>query len=103
MTVPNQCPVCQARFRGVSICPRCGADLGRVMLLAAQAWRLRETARTAMAAGDFARGLELAAKAQETQGTRTGEALIKIGKWLQAEEPARNDLHQKLQGNFQPG
>jgi predicted amidophosphoribosyltransferase len=89
LTAPHQCPVCQARFRGVSICSRCGADLSQVMFLAAQAWRLRESARTAMAAGDFARGLELAAKAQEAQGTRAGEALLKIGKWLQAEEPAR--------------
>ncbi|HWF46278.1 MAG TPA: hypothetical protein VG168_04680 [Bryobacteraceae bacterium] len=64
--------------------------------MAAQAWRLRETARTAIATGDFGRGLELAAKAQQTQSTPAGEALHKIGKWLQAEEYARNNLHQKL-------
>jgi hypothetical protein len=72
------------------------------MFLAAQAWRLRETARTAIAARDFARGFELAAKAQETQSTRAGEALLKIGELLQSEEHARNNLHQKLYGNFQP-
>jgi hypothetical protein len=66
------------------------------MLLAAQAWRLRETARSAIAAGDFVRGLEWAAQAQETQETRSGEALLKIGKWLRAGDHALNHLHQKL-------
>jgi predicted amidophosphoribosyltransferase len=80
----NQCPVCQARFRGVSICSRCGADLGRLMLLSAEAWWLREAARTAIAAGDFGRGFELAAKAQEAQRTPAGEALRKIGEWLES-------------------
>jgi predicted amidophosphoribosyltransferase len=80
----NLCPVCQARFRGTSTCSRCGADLGRLMLLAAQAWRLRETARMAIAAGDFGRGFELAAKAQEALGTRAGEALCRISEWLEA-------------------
>ena len=41
----NRCPVCRARFRGVAVCSRCGADLARLMLLAAEAWRLREAAR----------------------------------------------------------
>src|SRR5450755_3041116 len=37
----NRCRVCQARFRGARICSRCGADLVRPMLLAAEAWCLR--------------------------------------------------------------
>ena len=82
MTLANQCPVCQARFRGVGTCSRCGADLRRLMRLAAEAWRLRESARTAIASGDFVRSLELAAKAQQVQATPQGEALLKIGEWL---------------------
>jgi hypothetical protein len=54
------------------------------MLLSAEAWWLREAARTAIAAGDFGRGFELAAKAQEVQSTPAGEALRKIGEWLES-------------------
>ena len=82
MNEANRCPVCQARFREASICPRCGADLGRLMHLSAEAWLLREAARQAMAAGDFGRGFELAARAQEAQGTNSGEALRRLCEWL---------------------
>jgi predicted amidophosphoribosyltransferase len=89
LSLANQCPVCQARFRGAAVCSRCGADLGRLMRLAAQAWWLREAARGAIAAGDFGRVLELAAKAQEVQGTPAGEALLRMGYWLEAEAHAQ--------------
>ncbi len=82
MNEGGKCPVCQARFRGVSICPRCGADLGRLMRLAAEAWRLREAARTALAAGEFGLCVDLATKAEEAQRTSAGEALRRIGEWL---------------------
>lgn len=82
MSPASQCPVCQARFRGARICSRCGADLGRLMFLSAEAWRLREAARMAMTAGNFGRGFELAAKAQEVQRTGAGETLRRIGQWL---------------------
>lgn len=91
MSLANQCPVCQARFRGAVVCSRCGADLGRLMRLAARAWWLREAARAAVATGDFERVLELAAKAQEAQGTPAGEALLRMGWWLEAEAHAPND------------
>jgi len=54
------------------------------MLLAAEAWRLREAARTALAAGEFGRGFELAAGAQDAQSTRAGESLRRLGEWLAA-------------------
>ena len=82
MNAGNRCPVCQARFRGAAICSRCGADLGRLMQLSAEAWRLREAARTALAAGEFGLCLERAMQAQEVQSTPTGEALRKISEWL---------------------
>ena len=82
MNGTNQCPVCSARFRGASICSRCGADLGRLMFLAAEAWRLRVAARMAIGAGEFGRGFELAAQAQDTQGTVAGGALRRLGAWL---------------------
>jgi hypothetical protein len=57
------------------------------MLLAARAWWLRQAARTAIGTGEFLRGFELAAKAQEVQNTLSGQALRRIGEWL-GEKPA---------------
>jgi hypothetical protein len=54
------------------------------MVLAVKAWRLREAARNAMAAGEFARSRELAGKAQATQSSEEGEALYRLGEWLAA-------------------
>lgn len=82
MTEANRCPVCQARFRGTAICSRCGADLARPMLIAAQAWQLREGARAAFIAGEFGRAFELAHKAQAAQATPAGEMLMRLGAWL---------------------
>ena len=78
----DRCPVCQARFRGARTCSRCGADLTPLMLLAAEAWLLREQAREVIAAGDFERGYELAARAQEAKHTPAGESLRAISEWL---------------------
>jgi hypothetical protein len=52
------------------------------MLLAAEAWRLRESAREAIAAGDFERASELAGGAQELQATPAGESLLRLSAWL---------------------
>ncbi len=35
------CPVCRSPFRGVRLCPRCGADLSRLMWLMIRAWQAR--------------------------------------------------------------
>jgi DNA-directed RNA polymerase subunit RPC12/RpoP len=80
--VENRCPVCQARFRGARICSRCGADLEPLMLLAVQAWQLRQAARQALDAGDVERALGLATEAQGIQDTGSGEALRLLGAWL---------------------
>jgi hypothetical protein len=82
--VENRCPVCQARFRGARICSRCGADLEPLMMLAVQAWQLRQAARQALEAGDVERALGLATQAQGIQDTGSGEALRLLGAWLQA-------------------
>ena len=80
--IENRCPVCQARFRGARICSRCGADLGPLMLLAVQAWQLRQAARLALDAGEVERALALASEAQGIQSTGSGEALRLLGAWL---------------------
>jgi hypothetical protein len=76
------CPVCRARFRGTSVCSRCGADLTVLMTLAAAAWRLRQAARQALAAGEFAHARDLAAQAQHICSTPAGKGLEGLGAWL---------------------
>jgi hypothetical protein len=80
--VENRCPVCQARFRGVRICSRCGADLEPLMRLSVKAWQLRQSARQALGAGDMDGALEFATAAQAVQSTENGEALRLLAAWL---------------------
>jgi len=54
------------------------------MLIAAEAWRLREAARAAISVGEFGRAFELARGAQAAQATPAGEILLRVGAWLQA-------------------
>jgi hypothetical protein len=54
------------------------------MLLSALAWRLRQAARTSIAAGEFGRAFELAVKAQAAQSTPAGQALRTLGEWMKA-------------------
>jgi hypothetical protein len=70
-----RCPVCQAAFRGAAQCSRCGADLQALMEVAARAWRLRQSAREALLAGDFHAAERLAGWAQELQATSAGRSL----------------------------
>ena len=76
------CPVCRARFRGASECSRCGADLTAVMTLAASAWRMRQSARQAIAAGDPGRARMLASQAEQICHTAGGRRLEALGAWL---------------------
>ena len=76
------CPVCRARFRGARVCSRCGADLTVVMTLVASSWRMRQAAREALAAGEFARTRDLASRAQQICRTPAGRKLEALGAWL---------------------
>lgn len=82
--VENRCPVCQARFRGARICSRCGADLEPLMVLAVEAWQLRQAARKALAVGEVERALGFANEAQSIQDTERGVALRLLGAWWNA-------------------
>ena len=57
MTDERRCPACRAPWRAAIVCPRCGADLGPLMCLAARAWALREAARVELLTGDNAAAL----------------------------------------------
>jgi hypothetical protein len=73
-----KCPVCQASFRGAEICPRCGADLGVLMLLATHAYSLRRTAKRRLLAGDTQAALAAVEAAQNLHATPHGEILLMV-------------------------
>jgi hypothetical protein len=52
------------------------------MILAVEAWRLRQAARIALAGSRFQRAFELAGQAQQAQRTEAGEALHLVGRLL---------------------
>jgi hypothetical protein len=74
--------VCRARFRDARICSRCGANLAPLMRLALRAWRLREAARDALAAGAIDRARDLATDAQRLHATPAGASLSVLTAWL---------------------
>jgi predicted amidophosphoribosyltransferase len=77
-----KCPVCQAGFRATRRCSRCRADLEPLMLLAAKAWQLRQSARQALAGGQLELATRLAKEAQNARRTRAGESLRLLSRWL---------------------
>ena len=76
------CPVCKARFRGQAKCPRCGADLSRIMFVAACAQRLRGQARQALCEGRYHDAHEFAGEAQNLHRTPLGHKIIQIARLL---------------------
>ena len=80
-TLP-QCPVCKARFRENKMCPRCGADLSRLMLVAACAQRLRREARQALCEGRYQDAHRLAGAAQELYRTALGHEIAQMARLL---------------------
>jgi hypothetical protein len=76
-----RCPVCRAGFRATALCSRCGADLTRLMGLAASAWRFRESARRALRERDFAAARDLAAQAQRLHATPAGRSVWLVAAW----------------------
>jgi predicted amidophosphoribosyltransferase len=72
---PSCCPVCRARFRGSSLCSRCGADLTALMLLAAHAYVLRQSGRQSLRQGDYRGALACSQAAQRLHATPEGNLL----------------------------
>ncbi len=83
------CPVCRARFRGAAECSRCGADLTALMVLAAHAYLLRQSARQALRQGDYRTALASAQAAEQLHATEHSRVLrlvcIGAGNPLQAD------------------
>jgi hypothetical protein len=74
-------PQARENDRPAAICSRCGADLAPLMKLAASAWRLRQSARRAIEAGDFADAGTLADQAQGLHATPAGRSLWLLAAW----------------------
>jgi hypothetical protein len=69
------CPVCRAKFRGVSECSRCGADLSILMQLAAQAWLRRRAARQLLQRGNGRAAFTAIQAAERLHATAEGRFL----------------------------
>ena len=82
MHTPPRCPVCKARFRGHTTCSRCGADLSRLMRVAAGAQRLRRQARQALCEGRYHEAQQLAGAAQDFHDTALGHKLLQTARVL---------------------
>jgi len=78
MTDERRCPACRTLWRAAVLCPRCGADLGPLMRLAARAWALREAARAALLAGDTAPALAQARAAYDLERTPQAQRLLAL-------------------------
>lgn len=79
MSDAPRCSTCRSPWRGATVCPRCGADLGAVMRVAARAWQLREAARTALSAGEQpTEALALARAACRLHDTPLGQRLLAL-------------------------
>lgn len=71
----ERCPLCNARVKGNSDCPRCRADLGPLLALKSQSDVLCRQAVKALDAGDPDRAKDLALQAASCQATPFALAL----------------------------
>ena len=73
-----RCPVCRAQFRQSRTCSRCGTELTPLMLLAGRAHQLRQSAASALRAGDLPRAASLARQAQAVHATDRSRRLAAV-------------------------
>ena len=71
----ERCPLCNARFKGDSTCPRCRADLAPLLTLESQSDVLCRQAVMALGADDAGRAKDLALRAVSCQATPFALAL----------------------------
>jgi hypothetical protein len=65
----ERCPVCRARVRDSSPCPRCGADLTTVLGIEVRRQTLEREAVHRLKRGDLSGASDLVARAQHLQRT----------------------------------
>jgi len=81
---PLCCPVCRAAFGGQTQCPGCGADLSRLMWVAARAAQLRQQARAALNQGKYQQASHLSGQALRLHATDRGRRLLEVSRVLAA-------------------
>jgi len=74
--------VCRAGFRQSSQCSRCAADLGPLMRLSLQAYRLRDRCRSHLESDHPQEALRLAQEAESLCSTPSGQALGRLARLL---------------------
>ena len=71
-----QCPVCHTDLGGDVRCTGCGADLSKLMEIAARSLHLRQQARQALHSGRYREAYRFSAQAQKLQHTAIGQKLL---------------------------
>ncbi len=79
-----QCPVCRASFSGESHCAGCGADLSKLMEIAAKSLYLRQQARQALRRRQYSKARQLSSRAQDLHQTSIGKKLLHTAQLMDA-------------------
>jgi hypothetical protein len=79
-----QCPVCHTDFGDVVRCTGCGADLSKLMEIAARALHLRQQARQALRSARYGQAYKLSVQAQNLQDTALGQKLLRTTQLMDA-------------------
>jgi hypothetical protein len=74
----QRCPICRARLRGESLCPRCGSDLSLPVRTEQRAQRLEQDAVRRLAAGEPERAESLLVEALSLRATPLGRVLLRF-------------------------
>ena len=79
-----QCPVCGADFGGESRCTGCGADLSKLMEIAAKSMHLRQQARQALRRRQYRQACRLSTQAQDLHQSSSGQKLLYAAQLMDA-------------------
>jgi hypothetical protein len=79
----ERCPVCRARVKDASPCPRCGADLARVLYIETTRQALEREAVGRLGEGDLPGASALLEQAQRLQRTPLNVILPGFIRYLQ--------------------
>lgn len=79
-----QCPVCGVNFGTESRCAGCGADLSRLMEVAAKSLHLRQQARQALRNQQYSEAHQLSLRALGLQQTPAGRTLVHTAQIMDA-------------------
>lgn len=79
-----QCPVCGVGFGAESHCTGCGADLSRLIDIAARSLHLRQQARQALRKQQYSEACQFSTQAQDLQQTSVGRTLLHTAQIMDA-------------------